>query len=585
MRMYKFFSLALVALALGACSSTDDVDNNPNGGKPGEDRYLAVNLQNVGSTPNSRAANGSYEDGTEEESKISKVRFYFFNADGSPYLLNNSTNTSGEHVNWLEPANDYNTGTGDADHTIEQISKTVLLINGQTSAAPSSVIAVVNPQTMTALGDGQHELEEVKTKITDTKFVANDNGSLSNFVMSNSVYVNANEAVCAAQVSGHVTTTAEAAQKDPLDIYVERVVAKVTANVDTEYKKDGEADAAWQKGNGTNWDKDKFGIQVGVINSVEPVYAVVEGWSVADEDGEAELEKQVSTAWNSVDLGINPWTTADYHRSFWSQSVPFLTGGNQPVNHNYTAISSSFGQAVYTLPNTPTKVSDFANINDNTLTKFILATKLVYKDKSTQEWRPAEICEYKGIEYLGEGSVAKIIAKENSNIYVKKGETYETLSDNDITFTTTKLEGSQSYNEFKDYNVIATLKDAARQDLYVDKGTGDNHDWQSISAADVNLKLAATAAEIRKDGMAYYYTPIRHLGTDPQKVGYYGIVRNHVYKINLQNIKGFGTPVYDPSKVIDPTVPSNEQTYLAARINVLQWRVVASDVNLDQTGK
>ena len=219
------------------------------------------------------------------------------------------------------------------------------------------------------------------------------------------------------------------------------------------------------------------------------------------------------------------------------------------------------------------------------MTKFILATKLVYKDKSTQEWRPAEICEYKGIEYLGEGSVAKIIAKENSNIYVKKGETYETLSDNDITFTTTKLEGSQSYNGFKDYNVIATLKDAARQDLYVDKGTGDNHDWQSISAADVNLKLAATAAEIRKDGMAYYYTPIRHLGTDPQKVGYYGIVRNHVYKINLQNIKGFGTPVYDPSKVIDPTVPSNEQTYLAARINVLQWRVVASDVNLDQTGK
>ena len=83
--------------------------------------------------------------------------------------------------------------------------------------------------------------------------------------------------------------------------------------------------------------------------------------------------------------------------------------------------------------------------------------------------------------------------------------------------------------------------------------------------------------------MAYYYVPIRHLGTDPKKVGYYGIVRNHVYSINIQNMYGFGTPVYDPEKTIIPTIPSNDATYLAARINVLSWRVVKYNADLDKT--
>ena len=60
-------------------------------------------------------------------------------------------------------------------------------------------------------------------------------------------------------------------------------------------------------------------------------------------------------------------------------------------------------------------------------------------------------------------------------------------------------------------------------------------------------------------------------------------MRNHSYQVTIQNIKGFGTPVYDPKKEIDPMIPSDENTYLAASIKVLSWRVVSSKVNLDQT--
>ena len=73
-----------------------------------------------------------------------------------------------------------------------------------------------------------------------------------------------------------------------------------------------------------------------------------------------------------------------------------------------------------------------------------------------------------------------------------------------------------------------------------------------------------------------------HLGGEG-KLGEYGIVRNHSYQVTIQNIKGFGTPVYDPKKEIDPMIPSDENTYLAASIKVLSWRVVSSKVDLDQT--
>ena len=55
---------------------------------------------------------------------------------------------------------------------------------------------------------------------------------------------------------------------------------------------------------------------------------------------------------------------------------------------------------------------------------------------------------------------------------------------------------------------------------------------------------------------------------------------NHWYKVNVNSLKGFGTPVYNENKIIDPTIPEDQATYLAAKINVLQWRVVSQKVDL-----
>lgn len=568
MKIPKLFPFACVALMMTACAS--DKDEIGGGTKPGSDpQYLAVNIVNVGATPTTRAA--GYENGTAEESAIKKVRFYFFNGDGSPYLIKNPGITGidgGGDKNWLEasPADDTTSGT---PSQIEKITQTVLVINGVQSAAPAAIVAVVNPGTVEATtlqnekGGDVMRLSELRYSAVGSQFYKKDaKGKVSDFVMSNSVYVNAGEDVCASLVAGHVTTSPDAAKAKPVDLYVERVVAKVTADVDAN---------AFEKGNGTNWAADKYGTKTAVGKSGDyDVYAVIEGWGLANENGKAEVEKQVNKTWADGTLGFTPWTTADFHRCFWEKSVAFDagTGGNQPVNPTFNQLKAKMRDVLYTLPNTPeNKVTDLKN---NDLTKLAVAATLKYKDASNN-WHNAEICRYNGVSILGIDNLKRQVALTFSQYYTSTDATnYTQLSKDDIDF-------KDPDGTMQQYRVTPTLaNDPAGTKKYYTK---TNTTFREVNKADVLAAIEADKAEIRKDGRAYYYVPIKHLG-ETGKIAEYGIVRNHFYKITLTGITGFGTPVYDPDKVVDPAVPTYENTYLAARVQVLQWRVVNQNASL-----
>ena len=578
-------------LTVASCSSEDVAGVDAQNGK-GTTSFLAVNIENVGSAPASRSyqqGDGTYEDGTEAESKINNVRFYFFNGDGTPYLLVNK-NSEKQPVNFLDQT--VETDGNDHDHTAETKTKAVLVLNGETKAVPASVIAVINPEVLdnTTLKTGTMTLSELRTSAIGSKFYDNTNG----FVMSNSVYERAGQDVCSTPVANNVYATPDEAKQKPVDIYVERVNAKVNAKIDATYKREGETEWAWT----TNADG-KCQIKVGDIEvttyaentnaipttNTYPVYAVVQGWQLADANGKAEVCKQINTSWYAGELGISPWTTSDYHRCFWSKSVPFTSGAqggaNHPVNPKFEDINQSLSgdfstTPVYTLPNTPAEVIANPTTSANNLTKLIVAAKLVYKDGDT--YKPAQVCQYRGLTLLGEEAVKKHIAGGFAQYFKKTttatGDVYKSIEASDIAFKT--VSGS---SEVKDYEVVATLASTVGE-LYVKNGETT---YNTVTKEAVNAALAKETAQVRStDGATYYYTPIKHLG-DAGKLGEYGIVRNHSYQVIIQNIKGFGTPVYDPTKVIDPMIPSDDNTYLAASIMVLSWRVVSSKVDLDQT--
>lgn len=502
MRKFNLFPLALAAIAFSACTSEEVAENNSSTGE-GTTSYVAVNINSVG-TSGSRA-DGDYADGSANENKINAVRFYFFTENGDAYNMGTT--------NYVEKENP--TGEGKLTPNVEKITDAMLVIEGETKTAPHSMIAVVNPAT---IEEGVLRAKMTKAQVEAAVAGQNFNAQgadAKDFVMSSSVYSDGTNKVWVTDITGHVATDQNTAMHNPVDIYVERVAAKLTST----------ATGAGQS--------DKF--LVGETTNGKKVYAVIKGWGLAKETTDANLIKQIDATWTDNGLGITMWNHPAYFRCYWETSST-----NLGENKSYNDYKSQIGQVYYTNPNT----------SDNNKPQYVATVELQYEDGTK-----AEICKYKGVEYLSEEAVKKAILAENKDY--KKHTTNTTgteitgLTVNDIHFVVTG------------YQVKAQLKEG----VTVYKG-------EVNATAECNENMGKSLAEIRKEGRAYYYTDVAHLGTAK------GIVRNHYYQIDVNSIKGFGTPVYDPDSKFVPVVPEDTQTYLAARINVLSWRIVKQTVDL-----
>lgn len=502
MNKFKLFPLALAAFAFCACTSEEVAENNPTTGE-GTTRYVAVNINSVG-TSGSRA-DGDYANGSANENKINAVRFYFFTENGEAYNMGTT--------NYVEKENP--TGEGKLTPNVEKITDAMLVIEGETKTAPHSMIAVVNPAT---IEEGVLRAKMTKAQVEAAVAGQNFNAQgadAKDFVMSSSVYSDGTNKVWVADITGHVATDQTTAMQNPVDIYVERVAAKLTST----------ATGAGQS--------DKF--FVGETTNGKNVYAVIKGWGLAKETTDANLIKKIDATWTDNGLGITMWNHPAYFRCYWETSST-----NLGENKSYNDYKSQIGQVYYTNPNT----------TDNNKPQYVATVELQYEDGTK-----AEICKYKGVEYLSEEAVKKAILAENKDY--KKHTTTATgteitgLTVDDIHFVVTG------------YQVKAQLDEG----VTVYKGDVE-------ATAECNTNMGKSLAEIRKEGRAYYYTNVAHLGTAK------GIVRNHYYQIDVNSIKGFGTPVYDPDSEFVPVVPEDTQTYLAARIKVLSWRIVKQTVDL-----
>ena len=141
--------------------------------------------------------------------------------------------------------------------------------------------------------------------------------------------------------------------------------------------------------------------------------------------------------------------------------------------------------------------------------------------------------------------------------------------------TATEL-GMASKTQDGRYKVYIQLADAVANDAtwYPNNTSGQTVTLTAVKANEALKDLGS--AKVWKDGYTYYYFDINHLGNK------LGVVRNHIYDANITTLVGLGTPVYNPDEIIYPEKPdSDKDTYIAARINILSWRVVNSSVKLE----
>lgn len=524
------FSLLAIA-ALAGCAKEagqDGMEYNPTG----KNSYMAISLQAPADM--TKAADGVYENDPSAETSPKTAHFFFYDENGNPYAVANGTNCLEKNL----------AKEGNETPNVEWKSETVLVIEKTSTIDPKWVIAVLNAPA------GFRDLYNAKPMADLKAHVLNDfYGATENtIVMSNSVYAKDGEVAYEVEIlAENLGETEDAAKVSPITIYVERVCAKVRVNGTDELipvKADG---AQMQDANKT------------------PIYAKILGWQITNNVKETPLQKTIDPAWDDTALGFT-WNDVPYFRSYWAKADTDidpvhewkwgdLTGHNVAYDYYFEN----------TVPSTLADNGVDANgTAGNTYSQLLVAVEFV-----DSEGAKLDIAKWYGRIYTLETLKTQIASDFSLRIYVQDGATKTSIAPADLDYY--QVADTKDDNR---YECILKVAEASEGKAFVD-ATGN-----TLTLDEVNTMLAEVSpAQIWKEG-AYYYTPIRHLGTTGS-TGEFGMVRNHLYDVTISAIQGLGTPVYDADKTITPEKPEEDQfSYIAAKINVLAWRVVSQDVTL-----
>ncbi|NPE11431.1 Mfa1 family fimbria major subunit [Xylanibacter rodentium] len=582
MKNLKFLFGAFCAVGMMAsCSSSDDVvggETTPDGIANGQNLYLSVSVMSanegtrateVGDPVDDDGNKADYEKGTGKENDVTNAYFYFYNADGSAANVVKQGDT---YVNY------YNSPTTaekeDGMPNVEMLLDVTVVINTEKGdLIPDKIVAVLNADKALTKQDGTGmSLSELSEIVNDYSFDRNDN----KFVMSSSVYSSSGNGSGVKKmevdnIQSFFKTSDTEAKKTPVDIYVERVLAKVSVGAQMTVGADDitvDNETLYYTGQTTDKSADED----------KRVYVKFLGWNIATETEKSYLFKNIDPKWTDKQLGITNWTWPDYFRSFRAMNPAGMTY----INRNYNdalmfkvGVVDQKGDMVYNedkdINYTYVQENASKNTTDGTVaapekpTKILVASQLV--DKTG---KPIEIAEWRGIRSDVNGVL--ITMANFSGVYYQKDENTRAL----ITPEMIRFADDASY--------AVLVDDAESNTFYLSRDAAETAD---IEAVNKQLKELGNA-KVWKDGKTYYYTDIRHLGKitqdgkgqDVPSVGAYGVVRNHSYQVVINSVTGLGTPVYNPDDVIDPEQPKDEESYLAARIKVLSWRVVKSTVDL-----
>lgn len=583
---------ACACAVLAGCSNDEVVNGNESNVTLGGDSYVAIQLV-ASNGAASRAENGGFDNGYDEEgqveivtvdeSKVAAADFYFYK--GNTFVK------KGEVISDLQLTE------GGATANIESTSNVMVVLKNVTET-PDQVLVVLNGKDVTLGGDGATLSSDLEKLVTSYKYEVTtgegaDATTTQYFLMSNSSYVEGSTAMCATPIEmRHLQSTEELAKKNPVEIYVERVAAKVQLKKDENF-------SATIDGN------------VNVDDVSKQLTIEVNGWGLSGTNKNAYCMKKIASSWSyagwSTGLTGGSWNDAANHRSYWAQDNDYNTGeGKYPENYdgwttnggktdndqnslNYLTYNDLVGDdhlnyddVAYCFENTmdaSVAYNQATGVNNPAVTHLLIAATLKVSGTEAQD-----LFRYQGEFFTKDNYIAAALNvwKAGGNLIYRVAEADETGG--------TAIDGT-SYISVTASDVEVVNKHDGKVSIQLtDEAKAKS--WYTISGetateitADKEATLAAlfeglNDADGFKGGSMYYCVPIEHLNnSETIGVGSYGVVRNHFYQLTLESIKNIGTAVYDPEEVIIPNYEP-ETYWVAARLNVLSWKVVNQSVNL-----
>lgn len=546
--MKKLFYLPALAAALFFTSCSSDEPAGPNNGEVNENGgYLAVNIV----TPaGSRGTDAGFENGdaTAGENTANKAMFLFFDDKGNP------TQTP-QIVDLTWPTTDQTTETP----AVEKISEAIVSVAGKTK--PAQMLVVLNPGSIRLAGQS---LAQVLA--TTGQYAASAAGT---FIMTNTAYYDDKIVVTTPLSADDVKDTKDDAKTAAKDVYVERVVAKIRIT-------DGGLLA-----NVGNTD-------ITADNEEYTIVPVIHGIEVANIAQQSYLFKNIDkiTDWMATDQ----WPTVndkENKRSYWATPYADKTFANQ----SWTGVTGDITDLA------KNKFYVQENTNMSKQTSILITAELKYRKKgTTDELQPVELVKWAGNYYMKNQFLSRFITLINN-----EGYEIVTLTDGKATEHRQFETGEARYLTDAEHKALREATTGAGSDIrafetagrlsYELKAnevfaknvtvTGENINYTGVEAKDINDFLLQKANRVWLwNQKSYYYVPIEHFGPVKTPIDFsHGVVRNHIYELNLKSLTGLGTPVVDASEEIIPEKPDEDLFYVAAKINILKWRVVKQDVN------
>lgn len=580
MKTGKLISIALLSLAV-ACSK-ENVTSNQGGSDANQ--YMAVDIaMSVGS---STKAPSDYRDGSEAESTVNVKNsiFLFYDANGNFLTSGVISATEGS----VDENGNLKLTTNNQSGYVEKESKAVIVL-GPTRLRPALVLAVLNYDNCDALRN--LSLADAHTQV-DNRAISTEAGK---FTMTNSVYVDGKNIVNATPIAASsVKETKEEALKTPVQIYVEREVAKVNMKAKEGLKKTAEGKICFETPNAES-----------VLDGVKvSARIVVDGWAANAFNTTSYLVKDVPASW----LVTNPfanWYDEAAKRTFWAQD-PNYTGSEEYVfgrtpedepgtykNVKYLSWNDAAKNKVdsynYMYENTTDKASARVNGGELANVPTILIAAHVETAKTGAAWERQDIYKFGGLFYTDESLrnyAAEQILKGKLHWEYTTAEGSKTASVEpkqiDATFVANVADNSGSV-KVKVAKITAPAEGAKLMKEGEPASEIESANWaktvEDILNGENGFNIAKKELVCFKNGMCYYQVPIKHNQTAEDVA--YGTVRNHIYELTLSKIAKIGNPVFNKDEKL-VLIPGEEKNYyVSAELKILKWRVITQDVVIE----
>ncbi len=588
MKKLHLLAAAAMVCAMTACSQEEPIGPEENG--PGsetvmdtEGKYMAISISNAAA---SRAASDfAFIDGEDYENYIDadKIRFYFFDNDGNPFMMTGK-NINGEEIqtNMIKPMN---ITANNVNNSPASVANAVLVLGkaagqGYEGTMPSRIVCVANASEDMLKKYSNVTLSELEKVMHD----AVTPGNAGTFVMTSSAYWNGSKKVFWSEIKGeNIASTTDGATANPVQIYIERLAARVDV---TSMPENGKV----QDANGNVLVIDYMDWQGNKLVKVEgkSVIAVPTGWGINTAAKKSYGIKNVANFNADPDAthyftNLSDWTVGV--RSFWSQTTAtdYTAEAIKPERFIPANLTFEAGDSKYIFGNTADPflqgvknkgIDSFRgkkNFARTYATKVLVGVKLYVVDKDAttydEETDAINLMYWGGVYYTPEALAHSMADWEQTDMKV--------------VCVRGNGNGDKNKSDKQHHFNVNFYKVAAGSEYDSKYGWGDVVPYSETQTPEQNSISKEPA--LYWNGMGYYILNISNnmFATNKDNAEMYGVMRNTVYQYKLTHFTGLGTPVTDPDAETDVENPASGETFVAAQLNVLTWRVVSHEVGLE----